>query len=342
MVPLSTVAKLNHQDRVALILTRHVPRHACRLLFILALATVLLLFPLPAAYRAPWLSKLLDILHLPLFLVLTLGIHGGLWRRAITWRARFPLSGCFSTTENRELAISVAVAVLLAALTEAGQMLTSRSASMGDFFRNDLGISLAVLWIVVSRQPRRYSTYVWAACAVLVLLAWPVCDAGPILYGAYSNWRAFPVVWNASAPSTVRGWHFDSADMEQVSENGLDEKGRVLFRPGTGGTSTMILFPIAKDWSRYQRMECELSFDGDPLFVRISIRDGRRIMPPQRRFEYRKCLTAGQHRVSIDLMEVARGGPNATVDLTRVQSVHLGVERITETRRVLLQRVWLE
>src|SRR5204863_55999 len=82
------------------------------------LAVVGLLVPLPNQYRGPWLMKLLDLGHLPLFAVVTV---------------------CFWWLGGRRTWLAFGLASLLAVAAEVAQPFTGRSGEVLDVIRGMLG-----------------------------------------------------------------------------------------------------------------------------------------------------------------------------------------------------------
>ena len=279
--------------------------------------------PLPDHYRAPWIAKLLDMGHLPLTGLLTLG----LW-----WFSGWKIGWAFL------------VAASLTAAAELAQPLFGRSASLGDAARSVLGGLVVVA--ALSRLPGR--TFAQRAMLrttlVISLLTWPMIDAGPVLLDAQRAYRSFPMLAEFRGRSETRRWYMGRCQLRQVRLKSLDEAwaGRLTVEADGTNDADVILFPVVGDWSGYRHLHCEFSLTDEPATILLSVRDGRRVAPPQERFDLRQHYNIGNHQVTIDLEALARGDEYAPIDLTRVQSFHFVVQNMRASQSVLIHRVYLK
>ena len=76
--------------------------------------------------------------------------------------------------------------------------------------------------------------------------------------------------------------------------------------------------------------------------ILLSVRDGRKVQPPRRRFDLQRRYLAGRHCVAIDLEDLAAGNRFAPLDLSTIQSFHIVVTGLTEPRTLFLHRIALE
>lgn len=288
------------------------------------LATAALLFmPLPNFWKTPWRSKVLDLGHIPLFALLTICLH------------RSGILGRWSV---------LGLATIIAGVGELAQLAVHRSADVFDFLRGVTGALLAIVWLRVLDRPRNVQRLCGNFALAVALLAWPVADALPKLWDAYTAYRSFPVLCDFQSRWESTRWMKDHVRMDRVPDERGSERwlGRMEFCPNARGSSGAVLFPVVRDWTNYRQLCCEFSFTGDPLSILISIRDGRKVSEPLKRFDLDREYTAGDHRVSIDLSTLARGEQFAPLDLSRVESFHFVVQHVGEPRTVYLRSVRLE
>jgi hypothetical protein len=103
------------------------------------------------------------------------------------------------------------------------------------------------------------------------------------------------------------------------------------------------LFPVLKNWSRFHALQIEFTIDDGSLPMTFSVRDGRRVEPPRRRFDVNQIYALGRHVVAIDLDQISRGSTDvAPVDVSAVQSFHIILDAKHTRRVVRLHRIWLE
>ncbi len=279
----------------------------------LAVLACLLLVPLPNGYRALWFGAASDTIHVPLFAVLTFLL------------VRFCWPGRMWTV--------VAVAFLLAAGAEVVQPLFGRSASWRDLAYGVVGIAMAIVAL------QRHWSLALRAGLIMALAMWPLAHAAPVLLDAYRGWRSFPVLADFDGPFCDRRWlrrPRNGVHIQPVRGSALVE---FAAEPDSG--AGMILLPIVRDWTRYERLVIDLAFEGEPLFLLISVRDGKKLPPEKPRFDLWRHYPPGKHHIEIDLADLARGGDFPPIELDRVQSLHLQVYD-DQPRTVLLGPIRLE
>ena len=280
-----------------------------------------LLWPLPNDYRAPWVASLMDLLHVPLFAVVTV---------------------CLFWLLGYRLVAACGFAVLLAGAGEFAQRFVDRSVSVPDFLRGVLGVLLAAVVLKAGwRHPMRQ---VAAGLIVAIAVAWGACQYGPVFADAIQAFRTFPVLADFSSPWAASRWRLESARITSVATNPPDSSrsATIEFLPNGHGSSGLVLLPVVRDWSAYRTMHCQIEFRGEPIDLGVSIRDGRKVAAPRKRFDWRNRLSAGSHDICLDLVDIAEGRDCAPVDLTRVQSLHLWVENLRKPTVLLLHRVYLD
>ena len=286
-------------------------------------AAVLLCLPLPLDWRTAWRSKLLDLGHVPLFALLTVcAYRSGLFGR---WSA-------------------LGLATIVAGCGELVQQVVHRSSDVADFLRGVIGAVLGILWLGVVDRPRTLQRLCFTSALTAVLLGWPVADALPKLWDAYAAYRSFPVLCDFQSRWESARWAKEHVTMDRVPDDqeGGRWLGRMVFYPDARGSGGAVLFPVVRDWTNYRQLCCEFSFIGEPLSILISIRDGRKVSGPLKRFDLEREYTAGEHRITIDLSALARGEQFAPLDLSRVESFHYVVGNIDQPRTVYLRSVRLE
>jgi hypothetical protein len=287
---------------------------------VLGLVAVVLVMPLPNHYRSPWLQKLMDLGHVPLFALLMV---------------------CVWLLVRRRIWLAIGIVTAMAIAAEIGQGFAGRSQDPLDILRSLIGAAIGALALHLFRRPIRWRSITTGLVAVLALAAWPIWDSVPVLIDAVWAYRAFPVLSDFSSPWEARRWLLTGAVLERqpAADLGRPWIGQ-LHVDASGGAA--ILFPVVRDWSSYQRLSVTFSFAGDPLDILISVRDGRPVAPPRRRFDLEQRYTAGKHGVVIDLVELGAGTRFAPLDLSRVQSFHFVVTQSAGPRTLFVHSVTLE
>ena len=276
---------------------------------VLLVAAGLLLVPMGNGYRALWYGEATDFCHVPLFFLLT-------W---LLTRFLFP----------RRLLLSAAVAAAIACGAEVVQPFVGRSASWRDLLYGLLGIAAAAVWL---QSQWRTSLRL---LLIALLIVWPMWRAGPAALDAVWAWRAFPELAISSSPCEERRWYLQGTRMER-----LPGRTRFHFAANKEGGSGAILLPVVRDWTGYETLEVSFEFEGEPLVLLISVRDGKKVPPELPRFDLWRLYEPGRHDVRISLADLARGGNFPPIELDRVQSLHM-VAYDSQPRSVTVHRISL-
>jgi hypothetical protein len=269
------------------------PAALWRTTLIFAAVGTLLLMPLPNDYRALWFGATTDLVHVPLFALLTYPLIRYCW--------------------PGYAGVVVTAALVVALGAEAVQPLVGRSASWRDFYYGAVGVLIAV---VALRQN-------WPlGCRLLLialLTAWPLSRAAPVVIDGFRAWNSFPVLADFQGRLSTRRWLLQGARVQPQGDHAVVEFAADP-EHGTG----MILLPVVRDWTAYERLVIDFSFEGEPLLFLISVRDGKPVPDDEPRFDLWKRYPPGKHHVEIELADLARGTKHfSPIELDRIQSLHL-------------------
>jgi hypothetical protein len=304
---------------------RELARRSCRVkpveILVLALLGATLIVPMPGGFRAPWIGCLQDLAHVPLF-------------AAIAWVLGRVIGG------RTTAAAAVALGVVM--IGELLQVFVGRSPSIADAVRGVCGIGVFVGWQLAGKYAIGWRRAAGRLAVLGLGAGLPLAAAWPTLADSIASWRQFPILADFTSRWQDRRWSMQ--DCRLICEPDGDGNGVGILRCEPHGKSVcaIILFPIRRDWSGFRRLDIGFTVEDGPLPVTLSVRDGRPVTPPQRRFDRREIYDIGGHRVSIDLAEVARGsGETAPIDVSAVESFHFIVEPPSAACEVRLERIWL-
>jgi hypothetical protein len=219
-----------------------------------------------------------------------------------------------------------------------------RSADFFDFLRGAIGSLLVVVFVRGFRRPISISSVLSHMAIAALLIVWPLADAVPKLWDAVEAYRSFPVICDFQTRWQSHRWSKDHATVERVSGAEWQGRwvGRMEFRPNEVNSAAVILFPVNRDWSQYHQLCCDFVVLNSTADLLISVRDGRRVTGPKKRFDMEREYLPGAHHVRIDLDSLARGDEFSPLDLTRIQSFHLVVQHMEQPKLLIVQKVWLE
>lgn len=290
-------------------------------LAVVAAAAVLLFAPQPVAWQAGWRAKLLDFGHVPLFAALAVALRVGL-----RWRLRWCLL----------------VAVAAAGLVEVVQPFAGRTAGWGDFAHGVLGAlaGAAVVRAVGCRLPGAAG---WLALAA-GLVAWPVAEVAPHLVDAVEANRAFPVLAEFETDRELLRWEWHQAELTRVPDPGWPggRVGRLDLFPGREPYPGASLRPVVGDFRGHRRLCCAIRVDGDPLGLVISVRSATADPRRTTHAQVGRTYPEGDHKVCLDLADLAAAGRPDPLDLSDVRHVQFFTVRPATPRTVFISRVWLE
>jgi hypothetical protein len=288
----------------------------------LAVLVAGLLVPVPGRFRAPWISSLQDLVHVPVF-------------AGVTWALRRVMGG--------RLILAAAAALAIVVVAELLQTFIGRSASLSDVARGSCGIAIFVGWTVVRRFFTGWQRRAAELACLLIGSALPLAAAWPTLVDAIDAWREFPVLANFSSPWENRRWRANGCQLSCKPQASGEGVGILESDVGGPPSPAIILFPIHRDWSSWRWLHVEFTVEGGAVPITLSVRDGRRVMPPRQRFDHRDTYRRGRQRVQIDLRQIAQGSDQvAPIDIRAVESFHFVIHSDGADCVVRLHRIWLE
>jgi hypothetical protein len=295
-----------------------------RLLASLAIVALLggLFIPIPGRFSAPWAAALEDLTHVPLIAALA-----WLLRRVAT------------------IGVTVAAGISLGAaiVVEPLQTIVERSASLRDALLGASGIFIFLGWQMSMTLPTAWGRIVARLASVAIGVAWPLGAAWPNFSDAATAWSSFPTLADFSSPRQSRRWTMEGCRLSCEHDDQGNSVGVLTCEPVGGQRSSMTLFPVRRNWSRRHLLRVDFTVETAPLLITFSVRDGRRVASPRRRFDLNDVYLRGRHVVEIDLDQIARGSVAiALVNVTAVQSFHVIVNGESPLRVVRLHRIWLE
>ena len=249
-----------------------------------------------------WLETFFEWLHVPVFVIVALGLFHALG----SWRSNF----------NKAILAFVA-ALVLAVLSEAAQIPTSRNASWSDIISNAVGAAIGLLAIptVTGRTKLKFISRT-IAIILIVISAIPLI---PVSAAYVERNRVFPVIYHGDWPTrgefmTLRGMAID-------------------FRN---------LYP---NWRDYSTLSIDMDVLSDlPFQLTVRVHDKEHLkgsQPYSDRFNKQFDLYPGRNTIDIPLREIESGPTKRLMDLSRVDGLVLFSNQDEEEHTVRLNRVWL-
>lgn len=295
---------------------------------------MLLAMPLPAPWHTSWRAKLLDLGHIPLF-------------AGLTWTLRRWTACGWMLAATVSIAIAGAGEIMQATIPFLG-----RSGDWDDFVRGAIGSLLMVNAATAGVKPHSAAQIIYSTLAAIVLLAWPVVDAGPIILDAWNAHRQFPVLADFTTPYEFMRFERKKGASDA---NRRDGTGRFYFRdfivlrgdiydryPGVD------FLPPCNDWRGYRNLVIEFDAIGAPQFSLV-VKDFRKANGYTERFNRDDIkFEGGRQRLVVALKDVEKGPKAISLDLSQIQVVQIfgqyDVEKLHrgQVESIRLHRIALE
>lgn len=288
----------------------------------LVAAIAILLTPLPSRWTDAWRYKLLDLGHIPLFACLLFWLGWVLGKR---WK----LASC-----------------ILIALAAAGELIQDRfgrSGNLPDFLRSLIGLALGLVIVHFAGGARTAQRFGRAALWVMVLLAWPAWEGGPVIANAIDSWARFPVLADFWRNWRMGDWEAYNARLTRVPnplQPGAWAARIDFFAPAE---YTGVLFrPVICDWRGYTELCLEVVCDGPPVRMTMVAKDFRREMDYFDRFNFTSVYETGRNLRRIPLSAIHSGPKNPPLNLAEVQSLNFYCSNTKAAAALSIARLWLE
>ena len=263
-------------------------------------------------------GAILDAGHVPLFAVFAL---------VVLWLSRSTVPG----TGARHYLIVLALVVIAGLGTEFIQKFSARDAGWGDFGRDLLGGSAAVL-VAFAMGAGRGWRRILAFTLAVVLLAVGVAELGRVYLDYRGRDASFPSLAGFDATWEPRFVHGHDADIDLVVAGGEGMEGRaakVTFRPAAY-PSLSIREPFP-DWTDFSVMELVVRNERDtPVEFWVRIHDAAHDETYADRFNARYVADPGTHRLTVPLEQVAKGPRDRDLDLATVAGIAFFVDHPDE------------
>ena len=250
-----------------------------------------------------WFDTFFDWLHVPVFALVSIGLFHALGE----WRSNV----------NKAI-LAFGAALVLAVLSEAAQIPTSRDASWADIGADALGAAMGLFAIPTATQRIRLKIGSRVVAIILFIVSClPLIDVG----GAYAERnRTFPVIYDSDWPSRA----------EFMSLRGM----AIDFRN---------LYP---NWSEYGKLVIDIEVTtGGPFQLTVRVHDKEHLQgsqPHSDRFNRRFDLNPGQNVIEIPLSEIESGPNSRPLDLSRIDGLILFSNETEKQHSVRLHLIRLD
>jgi len=250
-----------------------------------------------------WLDTFFDWLHVPVFAIVVIGIFHSLGG----WRANV----------NKAILAFVA-ALVLAVLSEAAQIPTSRDASWADIFSDVLGAAIGLFAIPTATGRVRLKVISRAIAFILLVVSCLPIISVSVAY--VERDRLFPVIYNSDWPS---------------HEKFMSLRGMAIdFRN---------LYP---DWRDFNVISIDIEVTSElpfELIVRVHDRAHLRgSQPHSDRFNQRFVIESGRTVIEIPLADIEAAPEKRQLDLSQIDGLVIFSGQSEKEHTVRLHRIWLD
>ncbi|MDH3719375.1 MAG: VanZ family protein [Planctomycetota bacterium] len=300
----------------------------------LALATLLLLMPVPTLGRAG--CALLDLVHVPLFALLS----------ALAYTLFVG-----NQTRHRWL-FTVVIWCFLASFGIVAEWLQAhvgRSASAHDAFANAAGAAAGLFWVIGRRSPhpaRRVAMNVGVVGLILAAFTYPLL----VLLDVYLVHRSFPVLASFEQPLELWRWTPLNAKLQRSPKYATNGSWSLRIDWHVAKYPAAALSLPARDWTPYEELVFDIVWDAsdsvattETLLVIVKVQDEQHNDEYQDRFHQQVTLRPGQPaEVRVPLMRVAYAPQDRVMDMSRIDKVELFTVRPQTRLTLYLDNMRLE
>ena len=301
----------------------------------LLLAGLALIVPMP--FKGRLVSTLMDLLHAPLFAVLTwITLHGLESHAGGRWLPKSLL--------KRFLLVAIPLG-LCGAGVEIIQASVGRGPSWHDARANFCGTFVGVLLFELGRTQKNSLRAIWMLCIVGLFVPasyYPL----RIVADWYQQQEQFPVLADFEHEFSVNRFIAQQALIRRTNEYATVGDWGLQIKLLPSEYSGVFLTGIPSDWSRYQTLSFDLHVDEGPtLGVIVKVFDAEH--PSHNyddtdRFDQMYQLTPGWHHISIPLAAVESAPQGRFMNMQQIEAWQLFTYALKEPRTLVLDNLRLE
>lgn len=267
-----------------------------------ALLLLVLLHLVRPATSSYWLETVFDWLHVPVFACVAIGL--------------FHAFGDWRSNVNKSL-LAFSTCILLAVLSEAAQIPTSRDASWADIISNVTGAAIGLLAIPTVTD--RIHVKILGRMGALILLVISALPVITVTLTYIERDKLFPVIYNEVWPRQT----------EFMSQEAM----------------TIDFRNVHPDWRGYRSLALDIEvFTTEAFNLTVRVHDRPHLhgrQPYSDRFNRQLSLESGRSIIEIPLADVEAGPAQRSMDLSKIDGLVLFSEEDERRHNVRLHRIWL-
>ena len=227
----------------------------------------------------------------------------------------------------RRITFSIAIATILALLTEWLQPLAGRTASSEDLINGLLGITSATVGLILWRQPSAWWLRLLHAVGSVLVLASLLIPALGELRGILWRVDNFPQLARCEDRAERRLWRgLGGSQIPTVacSADHASEGDRSLRVATSGGPWPGVRYNAGnRDWSPYRHWRADVYNPGQATQLNIRIDDDRDCREYDQRFNGSFQLDSGWNQLRVPIEDIATGPRERRLRVERVRWVYL-------------------
>lgn len=299
---------------------------------LLVIGAILALLVALHIYRPPttglWIATMYNSVHVPVFMLVTLGL-------VVAFRSATQLRF------GRCIVYTSALAVLLAVVSEAAQIMGPRDASVEDLVADWLGTFSMVLLIVAAarssnlEQSARIIAVV-AGCFTALIAIWPLIQVSAAYVERNSK---FPVLFAVES-------RFEHQFLRvQNSTIGHRDQESVAVTFGDGPWPGLVFHDLWPDWSNYAYLQFSVELESaEPLDINIRVHDKLHSVGDQAyndRFNMNFKLQLGRQTIKIPLHQIKRAPRSREMNISSIDGMAIFATRAESGRSFVLYEIRL-
>ena len=293
------------------------------ILAFICLVAVVLFVPLPIRGRI--MTSISDLLHAPLFALISACVFGFARNR-------------ISCPAINTMLICWALVVGFGVVTELLQPVFGRDASAQDIWANTCGASAGILWTYASSMRPQGLRKVLVLVGCLVIL---FAVAKPILTltDTVIQRLEMPRIASFERAGELSRWSWQECNVKRIREHATHGSWALCVDLETGKSPLVSLDHPVVDWSQFQKLVIDVRLsNGPPLNLIVRIEDIFVGDEYPDEFHQITRLSPGENRLDVALSDVAAG----QIDLHRVWFLQLITDSPTSPRTLYFDNIRLE
>lgn len=246
----------------------------------------------------------------------------------------------FSSVQKRKAIVQIvfllAITIGLGAAVEMLQYGLSRSADLADIYRNLLGVMIAIVFFLPTRN---FVSGVWQLMlkiAVIVLVAIQLVPVAIALTDEQQARSSFPVLCDFETAFQLSRWESSAViGIETIDYLTGNRAMSVHLTTAQFSGANLLYFP--GEWGSYEWLEFNVfNPSTEPLAITCRIHDKKHTQMYPDRFNKSYAIAPGWNDITINLEEVRQAPNNRRMELSQISGLGIFSSSLLQPRKIFI------